>query len=148
MSVYTAIMALAALVTALAHKSDWFSVMVVGLTCVPFFFVPGLTDVQYLPIERNSPVVGGALAFAVAVFLIYRGQESWHLLIAALFGVFMVWSGFRSLEGISQNAHALGLETIFYTMMALGVSYRFEVIRAWSPDLVEWRDRLTWLRIG
>lgn len=141
-------MALSAVVAAVVHRDNWFSVFVLALVCAPFFAVPGLSDVQYMPFDRNSPIVGGSLAFLVGLFLIYYGRESWQIVIAALFGVFMVWSGFRSLGGVSESVHALGLEVIFYTMMAISITSRLEPIRRRFPDLIELRDSIAWLRIG
>lgn len=97
------------------------SAYVLFLACLPFALVPGLTDPLYLPIPRNSPIVGGALAFLVAIGVFKWSNRSWQYLVAVAMGILMLWSAIRTI-GLDAHLHGLGLEVIFYSIMLLGLT--------------------------
>lgn len=149
MSVYTAYMVALLAGSAGLHAwgRDWASAGFLALAAVPFLAVPGLSDVPYLPVEKNSPFLGGILALIAAVVVLRYATQPWHVLIACFLGLMMILGGLRVIGILAVGAHAIALELVFVAIMLLGISARFVDIDGALPPLDEVRKAITlWQR--
>lgn len=138
----TGVCVVGAHIYARAFLSAW----LLFLSCLPFALVPGLTDPLYIPLPRNSPIVGGALAFTVAFAIFRWGNQAWHFLIAVAFGVMMLWNAGRVM-GIPAEVHGIGLEVIFYGIMLWGYTALYVDLEDRLPSPNEFKEVLSQWRV-
>lgn len=148
MSVFTFMMVGAAVAVMAAHYQSGRTVTMIIIAITPFLAIPGLTDPVYLPVIPNSPFLGGILAIMAAWVLIYLAREPWQLLLPSWLCVMVLWNIIRIVGATGINTHAVGLEVIFYAMLAMVFIARFwNEIGAFMPDPNKVRDLVAW-RVG
>lgn len=150
-SAYTTGMIAAALVAVLAQwatRGFLSSAVLIAVFCGPFLSTPGLSDSLYLPVERNSPMLGGVLAFIAAWVIIKFAGHSWQLTLAlGLVGV-MFWNSFAIMGIVGKDTHAFGLEVIFYLSLLGTILHRFAGIYDFMPEPDEVREVIGTWRLG
>ena len=147
-SLFTLGMVLWTICAVWVHRSDDRSVVMIAVATVPFFAVPGLSDPQYLPFEPNSPTVVGGLSILAAWLLIWLARSSWQLALPIWLCLVVVWGLIHMVAIVEPDAHALGLEVIFYAMLASVIAAkRSDLIGRFLPDPNDLREFVQW-RVG
>lgn len=107
----TALLFVLALYTAV---QDFRTAGLLLFACLPFA-PPGISD-TYTMLETNDPKFGGFAALLVG-FIFLQEPRRWHITVASICALMVLWSVARIMGLIAEDPHARGLEAFFYGIM-------------------------------